>query len=459
MSLGSSVYAGCWPVRLRQAPLPPSSTPTNNGRVLYKWVDEDGVTHYGDPLPPEYASQEQHVINSRGLEIKPSRCAKDRRNKRPPMIKRNSTRSSAQLRDKNLLSTYASVQEIERLRDQRLTLLADQIKVTNQFLETLNGRMKKLRADSMRFRPYNAIPRRRPCRIKWPRIWCGSTLRHAHSGTESAAETQRRVDDEHSIRERHRSLQRVKAHSMTPKTRILLGVTGGIAAYKSPDLVRRLIERGADVQVVMTAAAQRFVSPMTFQAVSGRPTRSDLWDSAAEAAMGHIELARWAQIVLIAPASADFIARLAGGRADDLLCHAVHCDRGADPAGAGDEPRHVGQQGHAGQCRAPWLRAASASWGPASGNQACGEVGAGRMWEPTQLAEAVLAAARQRRSAGRPQCIDHRRPHARAPRSGALSHQSQLRKNGIRRGGSGPRGRRACHHRHRARAIADARWA
>ena len=106
---------------------------------------------------------------------------------------------------------------------------------------------------------------------------------------------------------------------MTPKTRIILGVTGGIAAYKSPDLVRRLIERGAEVQVVMTAAAQKFVTPMSFQAVSGRPTRSDLWDSAAEAAMGHIELARWAQLVLIAPASADFIARLAGGRADDLL--------------------------------------------------------------------------------------------------------------------------------------------
>ena len=106
---------------------------------------------------------------------------------------------------------------------------------------------------------------------------------------------------------------------MTIKTRILLGVTGGIAAYKSPDLVRRLIERGAEVQVVMTAAAQHFVTPTTFQAVSGRPVRSDLWDAAAEAAMGHIELARWAQLVLIAPASADFIARLAGGRADDLL--------------------------------------------------------------------------------------------------------------------------------------------
>src|ERR1700761_9455577 len=101
--------------------------------------------------------------------------------------------------------------------------------------------------------------------------------------------------------------------------RILLGVTGGIAAYKAADLVRRLIERGAEVQVVMTAAAQRFVTPVTFQALSGRPVRTDLWDPAAEAAMGHIELGRWADLVLIAPASADFMARLAHGLADDLL--------------------------------------------------------------------------------------------------------------------------------------------
>ena len=93
--------------------------------------------------------------------------------------------------------------------------------------------------------------------------------------------------------------------------RILLGVTGGIAAYKSPDLVRRLRERGAEVQVVLTAAAARFVTATTFQAVSGRTVRSDLWDTAAEAAMGHIELARWAEAVLIAPASADFLSRLA----------------------------------------------------------------------------------------------------------------------------------------------------
>src|SRR6186713_2372813 len=101
--------------------------------------------------------------------------------------------------------------------------------------------------------------------------------------------------------------------------RILLGVTGGIAVYKSADLVRRLLERGAEVQVVMTAGAREFVTPLTFQALSGRPVRSELWDAEAEAAMGHIELARWADLVLVAPATADFLARLAHGQADDLL--------------------------------------------------------------------------------------------------------------------------------------------
>src|SRR4029077_17656724 len=108
--------------------------------------------------------------------------------------------------------------------------------------------------------------------------------------------------------------------------RILLGVTGGIAAYKSPDLVRRLRERGAEVQVVMTAAAREFVTAPTLEAFAGRSVRGELGDRAAEAAMGHIELARWADVVLIAPASADFLARLAGGQADDLLrtpCHSA----------------------------------------------------------------------------------------------------------------------------------------
>jgi hypothetical protein len=126
-----------------------SPTPSaGSGRVLYKWVDSDGVTHYGDRVPPEYASQEQHIMNSRGIEI----SHLDAEQKRLDTEQR-------QVRDKNLLSTYSSVQEIERLRDQRLALLTDQIKVTNSFLDTLNGRMKKLSTDSMRFKPYSSDPR------------------------------------------------------------------------------------------------------------------------------------------------------------------------------------------------------------------------------------------------------------------------------------------------------------
>jgi phosphopantothenoylcysteine decarboxylase/phosphopantothenate--cysteine ligase len=176
---------------------------------------------------------------------------------------------------------------------------------------------------------------------------------------------------------------------LTPKTRILLGVTGGIAAYKSPDLVRRLMERGADVQVVMTRAAQRFVSPMSFQAVSGRPTRSDLWDDAAEAAMGHIELARWAQVVLIAPASADFIARLAAGRADDLL--ATLCLATEAPIVLAPAMNRVMWANKATQANIEVLISRGIRLlGPGSGNQACGEIGEGRMWEPLKLAESLL---------------------------------------------------------------------
>ena len=176
---------------------------------------------------------------------------------------------------------------------------------------------------------------------------------------------------------------------MTPKTRILLGVTGGIAAYKSPDLVRRLMERGADVQVVMTGAAQRFVSPMSFQAVSGRPTRSDLWDDAAEAAMGHIELARWAQLVLVAPASADFIARLAGGRADDLL--ATLCLATEAPIALAPAMNRVMWANKATQANVEILVSRGIRiLGPGAGSQACGEIGEGRMWEPVQLAESLL---------------------------------------------------------------------
>jgi Domain of unknown function (DUF4124) len=125
-----------------------------NGRTLYKWVDDQGVTHYGDRIPPEYASQEQHIINSQGVEINHLDAAKTADQLAAEEQKRQDA-EDRQNRDRNLLSTYVSVQEIERLRDQRLDLLTDQIKVTNQFLDTLNGRMKKLRVSSMRFKPYN----------------------------------------------------------------------------------------------------------------------------------------------------------------------------------------------------------------------------------------------------------------------------------------------------------------
>jgi hypothetical protein len=140
---------------------PPASGPANNGRVLYKWVDADGVTHYGDRVPPEYASQEQHILNSRGYEINHLEAQKTQEQMAADERKKIEAQQS-QSRDKNLLSTFASVQEIERLRDQRVQLVADQIKVTNQFLETLNGRMKKMRADTLRYRPYSDDPRAPP---------------------------------------------------------------------------------------------------------------------------------------------------------------------------------------------------------------------------------------------------------------------------------------------------------
>ncbi len=143
------------------APASKGSSPSNNGRVLYKWVDKEGVTHYGDHVPPEYASQEQHILNSQGYEIRHLDAQKSAEQAAADeQLKQDA--QQRQLRDKNLLSTYASVQEIERLRDQRITLIADQIKVTNQFLDTLNGRMKKMRADTLRYRPYSSDPKAPP---------------------------------------------------------------------------------------------------------------------------------------------------------------------------------------------------------------------------------------------------------------------------------------------------------
>jgi phosphopantothenoylcysteine decarboxylase/phosphopantothenate--cysteine ligase len=170
--------------------------------------------------------------------------------------------------------------------------------------------------------------------------------------------------------------------------RILLGVTGGIACYKAADLVRRLTERGAEVQVVMTAAAQRFVTPITFQAVSGRAVRTDLWDAAAEAAMGHIELARWADLVLIAPASADFLARLAHGLADDLLttlCLATTSAIVVAPA-----MNHQMWLNPATRANVALLAGRGVRLlGPGVGDQACGETGPGRLLEPVEIADLV----------------------------------------------------------------------
>ena len=172
--------------------------------------------------------------------------------------------------------------------------------------------------------------------------------------------------------------------------RILLGVTGGIAAYKSPDLVRRLRDRGAEVQVVMTGGAREFVTPTTFQAVSGRTVRSDLWDAAAEAAMGHIELARWADAVLIAPASADFLARLATGQANDLL--STLCLATEAPIAVAPAMNHVMWANAATRANVATLAQRGVRvFGPAEGDQACGEIGEGRMLEPLDLAERVLA--------------------------------------------------------------------
>jgi hypothetical protein len=131
---------------------------SNNGRKLYKWVDEQGVTHYGDHIPPEYAGQEQHIINSQGVETERIEAQKTPEQLAAEEQKRRDAEDHAN-RDKNLLTTYVSVSEIERLRDQRLALVSDQIKVTGQFLDVLNGRLKKLRLSSMIYRPYNSDPR------------------------------------------------------------------------------------------------------------------------------------------------------------------------------------------------------------------------------------------------------------------------------------------------------------
>lgn len=174
--------------------------------------------------------------------------------------------------------------------------------------------------------------------------------------------------------------------------RILLGITGGIAAYKSAELVRLLKKSGREVRVVMTRGAEAFVTPLTFQALSGEPVRTSLLDSEAEAGMGHIELAKWADQIVVAPASADFMARLANGMADDLLttlCCATEAPIAIAPA--------MNQAMWSNQRTRRNIDLLSGDpqiqlWGPDQGSQACGDVGPGRMLEPAALFELIAGA-------------------------------------------------------------------
>ncbi|MES1928489.1 DNA/pantothenate metabolism flavoprotein [Salinisphaera dokdonensis CL-ES53] len=171
---------------------------------------------------------------------------------------------------------------------------------------------------------------------------------------------------------------------------IVLGITGSIAAYKAAILTRRLVEAGAQVQVVMTESAKRFITPMTLAALSGRPVRDSLWDQAAELSMGHIELARWADLIVIAPATADTLARLVQGRADDLLstlCLASEADVLAAPA-----MNHVMWAHPATRANVDTLGARGVRFvGPDDGELAERESGAGRMVEPEAIRDGIVA--------------------------------------------------------------------
>ncbi|RRZ87870.1 bifunctional phosphopantothenoylcysteine decarboxylase/phosphopantothenate--cysteine ligase CoaBC [Erwinia sp. 198] len=168
--------------------------------------------------------------------------------------------------------------------------------------------------------------------------------------------------------------------------RIVLGVSGGIAAYKAPELVRRLRDRGAEVRVVLTAAAKAFITPLSLQAVSGHPVSDDLLDPAAEAAMGHIELGKWADLVILAPATADLIARVAAGMANDLvttICLATAAPVAVVPAMNQQMYRAAATQHNLQVLQARGLMI----WGPDSGSQACGDVGPGRMLDPLTIVD------------------------------------------------------------------------
>ena len=182
--------------------------------------------------------------------------------------------------------------------------------------------------------------------------------------------------------------------------RIVLGVTGGVAAYKAAELVRELQRAGARVQVVMTDAATRFVGPVTFQALSGEPVFVDAWDARIADNMAHIELSRGADAIVVAPATADFLAKLAHGLADDLLstlCLARECPLVVAPAMNRQMWSHPATQRNVAQIAADGVVVS----GPGSGDQACGEVGLGRMLEPLELVEEIAASFVPKTLAGR----------------------------------------------------------
>ncbi|MFB4342372.1 bifunctional phosphopantothenoylcysteine decarboxylase/phosphopantothenate--cysteine ligase CoaBC [Pantoea sp. CS_6] len=168
--------------------------------------------------------------------------------------------------------------------------------------------------------------------------------------------------------------------------KVLLGVSGGIAAYKTPELVRRLRDRGADVRVMMTEGAKAFITPLSLQAVSGYPVFDDLLDPAAEAAMGHIELAKWADLIVLAPATADLIARITAGMANDLVTTAVL----ATAAPVAIVPAMNQQMYRAAVTQENLIRLQARGlliWGPDSGSQACGDIGPGRMLDPLAIVD------------------------------------------------------------------------
>jgi len=182
--------------------------------------------------------------------------------------------------------------------------------------------------------------------------------------------------------------------------RILLGITGGIAAYKAAALVRLLVRAGADVRVAMTEAATRFVTPVTFQALSNQPVWSDLWDQRVPDAMGHIELSRDRELIVVAPASADFMAKVAHGLADDLLatlCVARRCPLMLAPAMNVEMWQNAATQRNLAALRDDGVLIE----GPAAGDQACGETGYGRMLEPAQIAAEIEAFFAPKRLAGK----------------------------------------------------------